>query len=301
MLGSGVNAILTASPTPALAVYPLAPARDVLVLHAGLATERFPATSRSLFQLRPSAAVRADVLGAYAWERGIRRLGVLARQRRLRPRRSRGGRGALATARRPARPRRERVARGLRPQGAPPGRRQARARGRRAGIPGHRARRSRARPPRRRLRGADPGHGRRSRRAPRRRARARRRADPGRRLRSPAGHARRPLRPRVRGPPRPAPVPLRGERVRDGDAPRRGRRALHPPGARRDRLTRLRDVLATGAAFPSLYAGDRGAPRRRHARRARWPCSGWTARPDVRDLRRARRPRPSATPGGATP
>ena len=78
MLGSGVNAILTASPTPTLAVYPLAAGRDILVLHAGLATERFPATSRSLFQLRPSAASRADVLGAYAWERGIRRLGVLA-------------------------------------------------------------------------------------------------------------------------------------------------------------------------------------------------------------------------------
>jgi ABC-type branched-subunit amino acid transport system substrate-binding protein len=77
MLGAGVNAILTASPTPALAVYPIAAARDVLVLHAGLATERFPATSRSLFQLRPSAAARADVMGAYAWQRGIRRLGVL--------------------------------------------------------------------------------------------------------------------------------------------------------------------------------------------------------------------------------
>ncbi len=77
MLGAGVTAILTASPTPTLAVYPLAAGRDVLVLHAGLATERFPATSRSLFQLRPSAAARADVLAAYAWERGIRRLGVL--------------------------------------------------------------------------------------------------------------------------------------------------------------------------------------------------------------------------------
>ena len=77
MLGAGVNAILTASPTPALAVYPIAAARDVLVLHAGLATERFPATSRSLFQLRLSAAARADVMGAYAWQRGIRRLGVL--------------------------------------------------------------------------------------------------------------------------------------------------------------------------------------------------------------------------------
>ena len=47
------------------------------MLHAGLATERFPATSRALFQLRPSPAVRADLLAAHAWERGIRRLAVL--------------------------------------------------------------------------------------------------------------------------------------------------------------------------------------------------------------------------------
>jgi ABC-type branched-subunit amino acid transport system substrate-binding protein len=78
LLGSGVSAILTASPTPTLAVYPLASTRDVLVLHAGIATERFPATSRVLIQLRPSPSVRADVLGAYAWVRGIRRLSVVA-------------------------------------------------------------------------------------------------------------------------------------------------------------------------------------------------------------------------------
>ena len=172
MLGSGVNAILTASPTPTLAVYPLAAARDVLVLHAGSPPSAFPRRAACLFQLRPSAAVRADVLGAYAWERGIRRLGVVARQRRLRPRGSRGGRRPLATARRPAGPRRERVARRLRSPVAPAGRRRARARGRRAGIPGGRARRSRARPPRRRLRGAHPGRGRRSGGAPGRRARA---------------------------------------------------------------------------------------------------------------------------------
>ena len=77
LLGSGVSAILSTSPTPALAIYPLAAGRDVLVLHAGLATDRFPATSRALLQLRPSPGVRADVLGAYAWERGIRRLGVV--------------------------------------------------------------------------------------------------------------------------------------------------------------------------------------------------------------------------------
>jgi ABC-type branched-subunit amino acid transport system substrate-binding protein len=78
LLGAGVAAVVTASPTPTLTVYPVAAARNVLVLHAGHATERFPATSRTLLQLRPSATDRADVLGAYAWERGVRRLGLLA-------------------------------------------------------------------------------------------------------------------------------------------------------------------------------------------------------------------------------
>jgi ABC-type branched-subunit amino acid transport system substrate-binding protein len=77
LLASGVTAIVTASPTPTLTVYPLAAARDVLVLHAGLATETFPARSRTLLHLRPSVAHRADVLGAHAWERGIRRLSLL--------------------------------------------------------------------------------------------------------------------------------------------------------------------------------------------------------------------------------
>jgi ABC-type branched-subunit amino acid transport system substrate-binding protein len=78
LLGSGAVAIMTASPTPTLAAYPLASGRDVLVLHAGLATERFPATSRTLLQLRPSVASRGEVLSAHAWQRGIRRLAVLS-------------------------------------------------------------------------------------------------------------------------------------------------------------------------------------------------------------------------------
>jgi ABC-type branched-subunit amino acid transport system substrate-binding protein len=78
LLASGAVAIVTASPTPTLTVYPLASGRDVLVLHTGLATERFPATSRTLVQLRPSVAARADALGAHAWARGIRRLAVLS-------------------------------------------------------------------------------------------------------------------------------------------------------------------------------------------------------------------------------
>jgi ABC-type branched-subunit amino acid transport system substrate-binding protein len=78
LLGSGIVAIVTASPTPTLAVYPLAAGRDVLVLHAGLPTDRFPATSRTLLQLRPSVAARAEMLSAHAWERGIRRLALLS-------------------------------------------------------------------------------------------------------------------------------------------------------------------------------------------------------------------------------
>src|SRR5262249_25004142 len=78
LLGTGVSAILTASPTPTLTALPLAVGRNVLVLHAGLATERFPGGSRTLIHLRPSTAFRADVLAAYAWERGIRRLAVIA-------------------------------------------------------------------------------------------------------------------------------------------------------------------------------------------------------------------------------
>ena len=75
LLTAGVAAIVTASPTPTLTVYPIAAARDALVLHAGLPTDRFPAASRTLFQLRPSLAARAEVLAAHAWEGGLRRPG----------------------------------------------------------------------------------------------------------------------------------------------------------------------------------------------------------------------------------
>ena len=51
-------------------------------------------------------------------------------------------------------------------------------------------------------------------------------------------------------------VPLRGVRVRDGDAPRRGRRALHGRQGRGVTGSRLREVLVGGRRFPSLYAGD---------------------------------------------
>ncbi len=78
LLAAGVAAIVTASPTPTLAVYPVAAARDALVLHAGLPTDRFPATSRTLFQLRPSLAARADVLAAHVWVVSVRRVGLVA-------------------------------------------------------------------------------------------------------------------------------------------------------------------------------------------------------------------------------
>jgi ABC-type branched-subunit amino acid transport system substrate-binding protein len=78
LLSTAVAVVLTASPTPTLIAYPLAAGRGALVFHAGLATDRFPASSRALFQLRPSVGARVEVLAAHAWERGIRRLGLLA-------------------------------------------------------------------------------------------------------------------------------------------------------------------------------------------------------------------------------
>ena len=78
LLASGVIAIVTASPTPTLAAYPLVTARDVLLLYAGLPTDRFPAASRTLLHLRPPVAARAEVLAAHAWALGIRRLALLA-------------------------------------------------------------------------------------------------------------------------------------------------------------------------------------------------------------------------------
>jgi ABC-type branched-subunit amino acid transport system substrate-binding protein len=78
LLASGVMAIVTASPTPTLTAYPLVTARDVLLLYAGLPTDRFPAASRTLLHLRPPVAARAEVLAAHAWALGIRRLALLA-------------------------------------------------------------------------------------------------------------------------------------------------------------------------------------------------------------------------------
>ncbi|PYM54398.1 MAG: hypothetical protein DMD79_24625, partial [Candidatus Rokuibacteriota bacterium] len=78
LTGNGSTAIFTASPTPTLAVHPLAAARDVLLIHQGLPSDRIPGGSRTLLQLRPSATARGDGLAAYAWERGIRRLALMS-------------------------------------------------------------------------------------------------------------------------------------------------------------------------------------------------------------------------------
>jgi ABC-type branched-subunit amino acid transport system substrate-binding protein len=78
LLASGVTAVVTASPTPTLAAYPLASSRDVLLLHAGLPSDRFPAAGRTLLQLRPSVDVRAETLAAHLGSLGIKRLALLA-------------------------------------------------------------------------------------------------------------------------------------------------------------------------------------------------------------------------------
>src|SRR5206468_5662752 len=78
LTAAGARVVFTASPTPTLAIFPRAAARDTLVVHQGLPSERFPSTSQTLLQVRPSAAARAEALAAYAWERGIRRLALLA-------------------------------------------------------------------------------------------------------------------------------------------------------------------------------------------------------------------------------
>lgn len=70
--------VFTASVTPTLAIHQLAAARDVLVVHQGLVTDRFPATSRTFLHTRSPVAARVEALLAHARERGVRRLALLA-------------------------------------------------------------------------------------------------------------------------------------------------------------------------------------------------------------------------------
>jgi ABC-type branched-subunit amino acid transport system substrate-binding protein len=71
-------AVVTASSTPTQTAYSLTATRDVLLIHAGLPTDRLPAASRTLLQLRPSAGVRAEILAAHLGTLGMKRLALLA-------------------------------------------------------------------------------------------------------------------------------------------------------------------------------------------------------------------------------
>ena len=74
----GVPVVFTASVTPTLAIQPLAAARDVLVVHAGVVTGRLPAASRTLLHTRPSVAARVEALLEHAAGQKRRRLALLA-------------------------------------------------------------------------------------------------------------------------------------------------------------------------------------------------------------------------------
>jgi branched-chain amino acid transport system substrate-binding protein len=78
-LAAGPSAVVfTASPTPTLAVQQAAAARDVLLVHLGQVTGRFPPGSRTILHARPSPAARAEAAAAYAAERKLRRLALVA-------------------------------------------------------------------------------------------------------------------------------------------------------------------------------------------------------------------------------
>jgi branched-chain amino acid transport system substrate-binding protein len=75
---TGAPVVFTASPTPTLTVQPLAAARDVLLVHLGLPTDRLASSSRTLIQVRVPITARVDALLAYAAELQVRRLALLA-------------------------------------------------------------------------------------------------------------------------------------------------------------------------------------------------------------------------------
>jgi ABC-type branched-subunit amino acid transport system substrate-binding protein len=78
LLAAAVPVILTASPTPTLAIHSEASARDVLVVHQGPVTSRLPVSSRTIVHVRSPAAARAEALVLYARARSATRLAVLA-------------------------------------------------------------------------------------------------------------------------------------------------------------------------------------------------------------------------------
>lgn len=78
LVAAGTQALVTATPTPALAAFPIAAGRDTLLVHQGLPDGRLPAATRTLLEVRPSPAARARVLVAHTRQAGLRRLAVLA-------------------------------------------------------------------------------------------------------------------------------------------------------------------------------------------------------------------------------
>jgi branched-chain amino acid transport system substrate-binding protein len=78
LLSANVPVVVTASPTPTLAIHSEAAARDVLVIHQGPVTAQFAAPGRTIVHARPPAATRALALVAYARGRSATRLAVLA-------------------------------------------------------------------------------------------------------------------------------------------------------------------------------------------------------------------------------
>jgi ABC-type branched-subunit amino acid transport system substrate-binding protein len=78
LAGLGAVVVFTASATPTLTIYPLASGRNLLIVHQGVVTGRFPPTSRVLIHTRPSIAAHVDALLAHAAEQKVRRLGLLA-------------------------------------------------------------------------------------------------------------------------------------------------------------------------------------------------------------------------------
>ena len=78
VVASGATVVFTASATPTLAVLPVAGPQGVLVVHQGRPEALMDAERRLVLHTRAPVARRAETLVAYAWERGARRLGLLA-------------------------------------------------------------------------------------------------------------------------------------------------------------------------------------------------------------------------------
>lgn len=78
LLARPLPVVFTASATPTLAVQQEAAKRDVLVVHQGLVTGRFPPESRGFIHTRPPLAARAEALADHARERGLAKVALLA-------------------------------------------------------------------------------------------------------------------------------------------------------------------------------------------------------------------------------